>query len=282
MLTSFCFTHLGIQAKNLAIMVRILTHRVHDLTSFALHLVRPMPIVLLLFHIFFFSLIEKYIPILTELSHQPNLFIMTPAKEKTYDFSFGHRFGALPLESLESLAPETIKELILDGEKGKLKDRLEPLVLDAMKLAEFYRIDPFWMLSVMKVESHFKSSAVSHMNAQGLMQIMPNTATDIFHRMNRQIDPELAQQMMQDQRINMEMGAYYLKYLLKKFNFNYKYATIAYNMGPYWVIRQLRQGKQVGKRNFYWTKVKKAYRGISRSYRQHLRSPQRTPSLVLK
>jgi hypothetical protein len=263
-------------------MVRVLTHRVHDMTAFALHLARPMPVLLLLFHLFFFQIIEAWMPQLLLIKNQPELFMMSPVQEKTYDFSFGHRFGSLPLENLERLSPETIKELILDGEKGKLKNRLDPLVFDALRLAEFYRLDPFWFLSVMKVESHFKSSAVSHMKAQGLMQIMPNTATDIFHRMNRQIEPELARQMMQDERINMEMGAYYLKYLLKKFNYNYKHATIAYNMGPYWVIRNLREGNAVGRRNFYWTKVKRAYRNISRAYRNHLRAPKRIPSLVLK
>lgn len=263
-------------------MVRVLTHRVHDMTAIALQLVRPIPLLLLLFHFFFFSVIEKFVPQLLLIKNSPELFIMAPVQERTYDFSFGHQFASVPLENLETLSPATIKELILDGEKGKLRNRLDPLVYDALKLAEFYRLDPFWFLSIMKVESHFKSSAVSHMQAQGLMQIMPNTALDIFHRMNREIEPELARQMMQDERVNMEMGAYYLKYLLKKFNYNYKHATIAYNMGPYWVLRNLREGKAVGRRNFYWTKVKKAYRNISRAYRNHLRSPKRIPSLVLK
>lgn len=263
-------------------MVRIITHRVQDVASVALSLFRPMPLLLLFFHIYFFLLIERFVPQLLLIKNSPELFIMAPVQEKTYDFSFGHSFDSVPLSNLENLSPQTIKELILAGERGKLKGRLEPLVFDALKLAEFYDLDPFWFISIMKVESHYKPSAVSHMQAQGLMQIMPNTAIDIFHRMNRQIEPELAEAMMRDERVNMEMGAYYLKYLLKKFNYNYKYATIAYNMGPYWVLRSLREGRPVGLRNFYWTKVKKAHRNISKAYRKHLRSPKRIPSLVLK
>lgn len=201
-------------------------------------------------------------------------------KEKSYDFTFGHQFGKFSLSQLEKLDDQTIKELILKGESSLIQERMEPLVFDALRLAEFYELDPFWYLSIMKVESHFKNSAKSIVNAQGLMQIMPATANDIFRRMNRNIEPELAHKMMRDRKINMELGAYYLKYLLRKFNYNYKHATIAYNMGPYWVIRRLREGKPVGLKNFYWNKVNKAYRQLTRSYRKNLNSPRRVPSLV--
>lgn len=266
--------------KTLALMVRLITHRAHDFVNAATQLLHPLVMAVVVVHFIFLLQIEVLVPKMIRIKNRPELFTMAKT-ERTYDFSFGHQFGAFTLDNLEVLSPETIKEMILEGEKEQLKDRLDPLIYDALKLAEFYRIDPFWFLSIMKVESHFKNSAISGMNAQGLMQIMPNTAIDIFQRMNRQIEPELAQKMMQDERINMEMGAYYLKYLLKKFNYNYKFATIAYNMGPYWVLRRLRSDEPVGKRNFYWTKVKRAYRKMSRSYRNHLKSPQRIPSLVL-
>jgi soluble lytic murein transglycosylase len=53
------------------------------------------------------------------------------------------------------------------------------------------------------------------------------------------------------------LGSYYLKTLKDKFNGNTELAIVAYNMGPYWVKKQLAQNNPVGKKNNYLNKVKK-------------------------
>ena len=55
-----------------------------------------------------------------------------------------------------------------------------------------------------------------------------------------------------------------LKRLLKKFNYNHRLATVAYNMGPGWTRGRLRNNLPVGNRNEYLDKVQRAYKRISK------------------
>ena len=75
------------------------------------------------------------------------------------------------------------------------------------------------MHAVISAESAYKSKAVSHAGAGGLMQLMPATArrfgvSDRFHTGE-----------------NIRGGATYLKFLLNEFNGNYQLAIAAYNAG---------------------------------------------------
>jgi soluble lytic murein transglycosylase-like protein len=68
---------------------------------------------------------------------------------------------------------------------------------------------------------------------------------------------------------NMEVGIYYLKGLLESFNNNHYYATVAYNMGPYWTKGQLKNNLPVGKKNHYLDKVLKNYYHITKTLSQN-------------
>lgn len=68
-------------------------------------------------------------------------------------------------------------------------------------------------------ESSFKTDAVSHAGAQGLMQLMPATARELG--VTDSFDPEQ----------NVMGGAKYLSQMLKKYNGNVKLALAAYNAG---------------------------------------------------
>jgi soluble lytic murein transglycosylase-like protein len=73
--------------------------------------------------------------------------------------------------------------------------------------------------AVMRQESGFKPCAVSAKGAQGLMQLMPETAQLL--RVGDVFDP--AQ--------NVQAGASFLKRLLKKYNGDLRLALVAYNAG---------------------------------------------------
>jgi soluble lytic murein transglycosylase-like protein len=66
----------------------------------------------------------------------------------------------------------------------------------------------------------------------------------------------------------LEAGIFYLKNLLEAFNHNHHYATVAYNMGPYWTKGRLKNNLPVGENNRYLDKVLKNYYHITKTLGQ--------------
>ena len=67
-----------------------------------------------------------------------------------------------------------------------------------------YDLDPYFIAAVINTESGFDASAVSSAGAQGLMQIMPETAEWIAGKLG---DKELDPKNLTDPETNIEMGA---------------------------------------------------------------------------
>ena len=88
-----------------------------------------------------------------------------------------------------------------------------------------YNVDPQLIKAIIKAESDFDCYARSQKGAQGLMQLMPDTARDLAVR-----NPFHPTQ-------NMDGGIRYLRKLLDQFQGNLHLALAAYNAGENAVIK---------------------------------------------
>ncbi len=117
-------------------------------------------------------------------------------------------------------------------------------------------VDPSLVKAVMKAESNFNPNAVSHKGAQGLMQLMPDTAR--LMRVGNPFDPEE----------NIRGGTKYLKLLDEIFEGNLELVLAAYNAGPQRVkehnmnVPPIEETKTFIKRvKHYYNKLKNPHEG---------------------
>lgn len=97
---------------------------------------------------------------------------------------------------------------------------------EIQKYSNEYGVDPKVVLAIMRVESNFKSDAVSKVNAKGLMQVLPDTAKHVAKLLN--VDANSLD--LNDPETNVKVGTYYLKYLMQNFS-NMDTVYAAYNGG---------------------------------------------------
>jgi hypothetical protein len=148
---------------------------------------------------------------------------------------------------------------------SQYQQRISPYLPLIVGLSKKYHVEPLWILAMMWAESHFDAMAHSRARAIGLMQIVPDTAGDIIRWMGLSIPHHQIESYLANPYTNIELGIFYMRYLLDIYD-DYKYATVAYNMGHGWVSKRIRQGQMVGNRNIYLTKVLNAYQYLEKNY----------------
>ncbi len=100
--------------------------------------------------------------------------------------------------------------------KTVTRDQIQALASDA---ADRYQVDPALVHAIITAESGWNPSAVSRKGAQGLMQLMPATASELGVK-----DPF-------DPRDNIEGGVKHLRGLLEKYDGDLDRTLAAYNAG---------------------------------------------------
>lgn len=103
--------------------------------------------------------------------------------------------------------------------------------------SEKFNIDPILTASIVKVESDFDNDAQSHQGAQGLMQLLDDTARHSAEVIGMEYYPE----KLNDIDYNLKLGVGYYNYLIKYYN-NQKLALAAYNGGVGNVDKWIEEG----------------------------------------
>ena len=100
--------------------------------------------------------------------------------------------------------------------------------------------EPALILSIIRQESEFDTSARSRVGAQGLMQLMPYTAKTVSKQAKLGYSKS---KLTRSPEYNINLGSYYIGGLLLEYDGAYPFAIAAYNAGP--------------KRVKYWKKINK-------------------------
>jgi hypothetical protein len=181
----------------------------------------------------------------------------------------------LDLKRSEEFSKDEFEEIILNSIETTSRENFRIYLKPTLALSEEYQMDPFWIISVMMVESRFNFKARSQKNAHGLMQIQPDTAEHLYALMGKKLtDHELNVNLHRPSE-NIEIGIFYLKKLLQNFRLNYKLATIAYNVGPN-KLKDLLDLNDIDTVNFsYLVKVQDSYKGLTRNFQVALKKRAR-------
>lgn len=101
-------------------------------------------------------------------------------------------------------------------------------------------IDPYWVLAIMREESHFNPKTLSRSNAMGLMQILPSTGKWIAGKLG--IKGRFDKDSLWDVSRNIAFGSWYLAYLRDLFGGDLFLAAAAYNGGQGNIQRKVEAG----------------------------------------
>lgn len=113
-----------------------------------------------------------------------------------------------------------------DNSSGLLSHRfITDYDQDIMTVSERHDVDPYLVKAVIKAESNFDPNAVSPKNAQGIMQLIPETASDY------------GVENPFDARENMDGGVEHLSDLLNYFDGDLRLSLAAYNAGKGAVVK---------------------------------------------
>lgn len=143
---------------------------------------------------------------------------------------------------------------------------------DIQVSATNYKIDPFLIAAVIRVESNYKPELLSKKGAVGLMQIMPDTALWIVEQAEFS---HLTKDRLGKPDVNIEVGSWYIQSLTSEFhNLLQKSSKIdriaiiaaAYNAGPGNVSKWMNDAVWDGK----FESLKKIPFGETRHYVQRV------------
>ena len=96
--------------------------------------------------------------------------------------------------------------------------------------AQESQVDPYLIAAVMFMESRGRGGQTSYAGALGLMQLIPDSAADAARRLGLQ--PPTSEQVLEDDRLNVRLGACHLAWLLRhRGEWSLEAVLVSYNAG---------------------------------------------------
>jgi soluble lytic murein transglycosylase-like protein len=170
-----------------------------------------------------------------------------------------------------SLLPEyQVAEILKDRLDLFPRSQIPRLSKHIVYLCRHYRFDPAFVLSLIQVESGFRTRAISQVGAVGLMQLMLPTAQFVIeqlgfhfsgyenfarHSLSRR---SLRSSMLMDPFVNTAIGIAYLAWLRDYYHGSPYHLLAAYNVGP------ARMNELLARKSFRPTETKKYFLAIRR------------------
>jgi peptidoglycan lytic transglycosylase len=143
-------------------------------------------------------------------------------------------------------------------------------------------LDPYMVAALIRQESEFNPTVVSHANAWGLMQLLPTVGAEMAHKEGIH---HFDHNTLLDPAVNIRLGTLYLKQTLDKFGGKPEYAFAAYNAGDDRVLDWQSIGSYHGMDEFVesipFTETREYVQGIVRNqmiYRELAAQPAATPA----
>jgi len=118
---------------------------------------------------------------------------------------------------------------VLDSHRLRVSpERRQQIAHTIIKVGHRYDLAPELILAIIFTESSFDIQAQSHVGAVGLMQLMPDTASQLA----TELEVEWREgEILTDPEINILLGSFYLRKLIHRFD-DLDTALAAYNVGP--------------------------------------------------
>lgn len=135
---------------------------------------------------------------------------------------------AQKMEGEDSLN-QMILEKVQMGLASRWKNQAHSIASTIITESAKYKIDPIFVLALIKTESKFDPIIVGSFGEIGLMQVKPDTAEWIAKKNNI---PWAGKKTLQNPTSNIRIGMAYMNYLRSKFEKTPMKYVSAYNMGP--------------------------------------------------
>lgn len=153
--------------------------------------------------------------------------------------SFTSYYGGLASERLNQLSPNYIRKT---AQVSSAQTREYPVMYreDLMRFARSRKIDPRFLLAIMKQESSFRAGAKSPAAARGLLQLVFDTALKYNKKAGY---PNLQPDDLYNPTVNIAIGSVYVAELKDQFSGVYEAIAASYNGGEDNAARWLNRSK---------------------------------------